>query len=119
MKQITKEKKQSELVSSHSNRGESLQKEMKLQDSTSQWEEIKKIHENEVSSVILEQEILKREKEAEIEKKKIFVEMQEQKMIRETDEFNRVIDIETKIKNKKKREIRRRDIAFRNRSILG
>ncbi|WP_412032177.1 hypothetical protein [Malacoplasma muris] len=119
MKVTKKEKKQSDLISSHSNRGESLQKEMKLQDSSSQWDEIKKIHENEVSSVILEQEILKREKEAEIEKKKIFIEMQEQKMTREEDEFNRVIDIENKIKNKKKREMKRRDIAFRNKSILG
>lgn len=119
MKFLKKDNKKDEKVIKHSNRGESLESEFKLEDSTKQWNDIKKLYEEQVNSIILEQEILKREKEAAIERKNIFNEMQEQKLFIEENECNRILEIKEKINNKKKREIKRRDIAFRNRNILG
>lgn len=119
MKDQKNNKKKSELLTSHSNRGESVHQEIKLEDSSNQWEELKQLHENSISTIQLEQEVLKREKEALVEKKKVFLEKQEQKSQREEYEFNRIMEIEQKIKAKKRREIKRRDIAFRNKSILG
>lgn len=119
MKFLKKENKKEEKKIKHSNRGESLETEFKLEDSTKQWNDIKKLYEDQVNTIVLEQQILKREQEAAIERKTIFNEMKEQKFLIEENECNRILEIKEKINNKKKREIKRRDIAFRNRNILG
>lgn len=116
---ILKKKKTVEDKFSINNRGESLTQEIKLNNFNDQWDEMKQIYSENISSVTLEKKLIEREKEAVIERKKVFDEVNKQKIIKENDEYNRIIEIENKIKNKKKREIKKRDIAFRNRSVLG
>lgn len=107
------------VVKQHESREESLQQEIKLDDIKDQWGEMKNIYTEGINTTVLEQQLLQRENEAIIERKKVFDEINAQKMIREANEYERILEMERKIKNKKKIEIKRRDIAFRNRSVLG
>lgn len=103
----------------HSSRGESLTEENKINDSVTQFDEIKKIHENEVNSVLFEREIRIREKEAQIEKKQTFIQKTNEQLEKETSEFERRMELQEKVNSQKRQELKKRDIAYRNKSILG
>lgn len=114
-----KNNKKDEPVKLHSSRGESLSEENKINDSVTQFEEIKKIHENEVNAVLFEREVKLREKEAQIEKKQTFIQKTNEILEKETSEFERRMELQEKVNSKKRHELKKRDIAYRNRSILG
>lgn len=103
----------------HSSRGESLSEENKINDSVTQFDEIKKIHENEVNVVLFEREIRLREKEAQMQKKQTFIQKTNENLEKETTEFERRMELQEKVNSKKRHDLKKRDIAYRNRSVLG
>lgn len=107
------------LKKSHSNRRESIYWENKLNDSVNQWEEVKKEHEDKVEKQAFEQELRKREEEVKDKKQKIFEKTMQEREIVEEQSFATRSEIDEKIRNKKRYELKKRDVAFRNKSVLG
>lgn len=107
------------LKKTFSNRRESIHWENKLNDSIDQWEEIKKDHEVKIEKQLLEEELRRREEEVKIEKKKIFNEIMAEKEMIEEETFKRREDIDQKIRDRKRYEMKKRDVAHRNKNPLG
>lgn len=115
---LKKNNKKEEVIV-YSGRRESLRAENNLNKSLEEWEAIKSNHLTKIEKILLEKEIEKRRKEALLDKKKIFIEEMAKKDKEEYDGFTRRSEIGERINNRKRWELRKRDIAFRNRSILG
>lgn len=102
-----------------SNRRESIYWENKLNDSLDQWEEVKQNYENKIEKQMFEEELRRREEEVKAEKQKIFSEMMAEKEFVEEESFRRREDIDQRIRNKKRYEMKKRDVAHRNKNPLG
>lgn len=107
------------LRKTHSNRRESIHWENKLNDSLNQWEEVKKDHEHKVEKHIYEEELKKRELEIKDQKQKIYLKTMKERSEQEQESFDRRNEIDEKIRNKKRLEMKKRDIIHRNKSVLG
>ena len=87
--------------------------------SIEEWNQMEVSHLSKVEKMLLEREIERRRKEALVDKKKIFIEEMVKKDKEEFEGFAKRSEIGERINNRKRWELRKRDIAFRNRSILG
>ncbi|MDE5553077.1 MAG: hypothetical protein K2I67_00835 [Malacoplasma sp.] len=103
----------------HSGRRESLKAENNFNMSIEEWNQMETSHLSKVEKMLLEREIERRRKEALVDKKKIFIEEMAKKDKEEFEGFTKRSEIGERINNRKRWELRKRDIAFRNRSILG
>lgn len=119
MSLFKKNKQPTDATIMYSSRRESLQAENNFNKSLEEWNEIETSHLTKVEKILLEREIERRRKEVLLDKKKLFIEEMAKKDQEEFDGFTRRAEIGKKINNRKRWELRKRDIAFRNRSILG
>lgn len=107
------------LRKTHSNRRESIHWENKLNDSISQWEDVVKEFEEKSEKKLYQEELRRREAEVKDEKEAIYLKtMKEHEQIEEIS-FAKRDEINEKIKNKKRLEMKKRDIIHRNKSALG
>lgn len=119
MSLFKKNKQPVEVIVSHSGRRESLKAENNFNKSIEEWNEVETSHLSKVEKILLEREIERRRKEVLLDKKKLFIEEMTKKDKEEYDSFTKRFEIGERINNRKRWELRKRDIAYRNKSILG
>ncbi|MCF0218012.1 MAG: hypothetical protein HUJ42_03150 [Malacoplasma sp.] len=107
------------LKKTFSNRRESLVWENSLNDSLDQWDQTKinQQKQAEIENFLVLQQ--KRELEAKGQKQKMFEQKMQEELQAESDSLAKRVVVDEKIRNKKRKEIKKRDIAFRNKSIYG
>ena len=116
---VKKSKNQPTLKKTFSNRRESINWENSLNDSLDQWEDTKDIQKVKLEKQSYEFESKKREEEVKVKKQKIFIaEMKKESMVEE-ESLSKRCEIDEKIRSKKRKEMKKRDIAFRNKSVYG
>ncbi|MDE5545769.1 MAG: hypothetical protein K2I76_04080 [Malacoplasma sp.] len=116
---VKKSEKQPTLKKTFSNRRESINWENSLNDSLEQWEDTKEIQKDKLEKQNFEFESKKREEEVKIKKQKIFIAEMKKESIAEEESLSKRFEIDEKIRTKKRKEMKKRDIAFRNKSIYG
>lgn len=121
LKSSIKDRKKDKVVltKTFSNRRESINWENSTNDSINQWDEVKVIYSEKIHKENVENELKKREEKVKIEKQKIFISEIKKEKEKEEESLLKRIEIDEKIRTKKRREIKKRDIAFRNRNIYG
>lgn len=121
LKSSIKDRKKDKVVltKTFSNRRESINWENSTNDSINQWDEVKVIYSEKIHKENVENELKKREEKVKIEKQKIFISEIKKEKEKEEESLLKRIEIDERIRTKKRREIKKRDIAFRNRNIYG
>ncbi|WP_164979347.1 hypothetical protein [Malacoplasma penetrans] len=104
------------LKETFSNRQESIVWENNTNRSLQQWDETKESQKEKEMKNNLEIELRKREEQVKIEKQKVFLSEIKKESLKEEESFSKRAEIDEKIRNKKRKEIKKRDIEYRNRN---
>lgn len=110
-------KKLPALKDTFSNRRESINWENNLNDSLQQWDETKESLKEKVIKQNLETQLAKREEQVKIEKQKVFLSELKKENLKEQESFSKRLEIDQKIRNKKRNEVKKRDISYKNRNF--
>lgn len=103
----------------HSNRRESIYWENKLGQSLDGWEKVKQEQMKTLEKQQLEQDFKKRQEEVKLEKQKIYFLNKKEQEKKEFELFDKKAILDEKIKQKKRIEIKKRDLIYRNKNNLG